>query len=66
MSFKNGGTVGDNGRMARIISAKNLTLEGVGEDATVYGWGFHVYLGAVCAVVEYPADACVALIEVGG
>ncbi len=41
-STENGGTVGDNGRMARIISAKNLTLEGVGEDATVYGWGFHL------------------------
>ncbi len=37
----NGGSVGDNGRMARMIDAKNLTIEGVGEDACIYGWGIH-------------------------
>lgn len=41
-SEENGGTKGDNGRMARMISAKNLTLEGIGIDATIYGWGFHL------------------------
>ncbi len=37
----NGGTPGDNGRMARMINAKNLTIEGVGEDACIDGWGLH-------------------------
>ena len=41
-SEENGGTKGDNGRMARMISAKNLTIEGIGEDATIYGWGLHL------------------------
>ena len=36
-----GGSVGDNGRMARITDAFNLTIEGVGEDASIYGWGIH-------------------------
>ena len=36
-----GGSVGDNGHMARIKSGKDITLEGVGTDATVDGWGFH-------------------------
>ena len=36
-----GGTVGDNGFMARMKSAKDLTIEGVGNDATINGWGFH-------------------------
>ncbi len=37
-----GGSVGDNGHMARMKSAKNLTLEGVGNDAIIDGWGFHL------------------------
>ncbi len=37
----NGGSVGDNGRMARMVNAKNLTIEGVGEDACIDGWGIH-------------------------
>jgi len=37
-----GGSVGDNGHMARMKSAKNVTLEGVGEDAIIDGWGFHL------------------------
>ena len=37
-----GGTLGDNGHMARIKSAKNLTLEGIGDDAIIDGWGFHL------------------------
>lgn len=36
-----GGSVGDNGFMARMKSGKNITIEGVGNDATVNGWGFH-------------------------
>lgn len=41
VSVPNGGTVGDNGQMARITNAKNLTIEGVGENAGLYGWGIH-------------------------
>lgn len=41
-SYDYGGSVGDNGHMARMKSAKNVTLEGVGEDAIIDGWGFHL------------------------
>lgn len=40
-SVENGGSLNDNGRMARITNASNLTIEGVGEDAEIYGWGVH-------------------------
>ncbi len=40
-STDNGGTVGDSGGMARMVNAKNVTIEGVGEDAVIKGWGFH-------------------------
>ncbi len=40
-STGNGGSEGDNGRMARMVNAKNLTIEGIGEDACIYGWGVH-------------------------
>ena len=36
-----GGSVGDNGYMARMQSGKDVTIEGIGSDATVNGWGFH-------------------------
>ncbi|MCI6021232.1 MAG: hypothetical protein MRZ64_06025, partial [[Bacteroides] pectinophilus] len=36
-----GGSVGDNGHMARIKSGRDITLEGIGIDATIDGWGFH-------------------------
>ena len=36
-----GGSVGDNGYMARMKSGKNVTLEGIGTDAVIDGWGFH-------------------------
>ena len=36
-----GGSIGDNGHMARIKSGKDVTLEGVGENAVIDGWGFH-------------------------
>ena len=37
-----GGTTGDNGHMARMKSAKNITFEGVGDNAAIDGWGFHL------------------------
>ncbi|MBD5521866.1 MAG: hypothetical protein HDR03_11735 [Lachnospiraceae bacterium] len=40
-STDNGGSVGDNGHMARIQSGKDITLEGIGTDAVIDGWGFH-------------------------
>ncbi len=40
-SKDHGGSVGDNGHMARMKSAKNVTLEGIGADAMIDGWGFH-------------------------
>lgn len=40
-STGNGGTAGDNGHMARMKSGKDVTLEGLGEDAVIDGWGFH-------------------------
>ena len=36
-----GGSVGDNGFMARMKSGKDVTIEGIGTDAVVNGWGFH-------------------------
>lgn len=36
-----GGSVGDNGRMARMVDAFNLTIEGIGENAGFYGFGIH-------------------------
>lgn len=57
--------------MARMQYARNITLEGVGDDASVNGWGFHFMcsdesyaagLGRNCEVrniyfVNYPEDA---------
>lgn len=37
----NGGSVGDNGNMARMVNAHDLTIEGVGEDSVIEGWGLH-------------------------
>jgi len=42
---KEGGGVGDNGHMARLKNLKNVTLEGVGDDAMIKGWGFHYVIG---------------------
>ena len=36
-----GGSEGDNGHMARMKSGKNITIEGVGTDAALDGWGIH-------------------------
>ena len=40
-SVDNGGSKGDNGYMARMKSGKDITIEGVGSDAQIDGWGFH-------------------------
>ena len=40
-SLINGGTKGDNGNMARIKDANHITIEGIGSDAEIYGWGIH-------------------------
>ncbi len=42
---KEGGGVGDNGHMARMKNLKNVTLEGVGDNAVIQGWGFHYVMG---------------------
>ena len=36
-----GGSVGDNGYMARMKSGKDITIEGIGTDACINGWGIH-------------------------
>ena len=36
-----GGSVGDNGFMARMQSGKDITIEGIGTDACINGWGLH-------------------------
>lgn len=48
-STGNGGTSGDSGAMARMVNARNVTIEGIGEDATVKGWGFHYVASAINA-----------------
>jgi pectate lyase len=35
-----GGSKGDNGNLAITKYAKNITIEGIGDDATINGWGF--------------------------
>ncbi len=51
-SLENGGTVGDSGGMARIVNAKNVTIEGVGDNAVINGWGFHFVSSPVSRVSE--------------
>ncbi len=41
-STVNGGTVKDNGMVARVYKADNITFEGIGSDATIDGWGFQI------------------------
>ena len=36
-----GGLKGDNGFMARMRSGKDITIEGIGADACINGWGLH-------------------------
>ena len=40
-SLNEGGSVGDNGHMARMKDLRNITIEGVGFDTVIDGWGFH-------------------------
>ncbi len=40
-SVNYGGSVGDNGYMARMQSGKDITIEGIGTDACINGWGIH-------------------------
>ncbi len=36
-----GGSVGDNGAMVRMQNGRDVTIEGIGSDATIDGWGIH-------------------------
>lgn len=45
-SLNEGGSVGDNGHMARMRNYNDITIEGIGEDASIYGWGFHFMTGS--------------------
>ena len=44
-----GGSVGDNGFMARISGGKDVTIEGIGSDAVINGWGLHF----ICQSADY-------------
>lgn len=44
-SIENGGNVKDNGFMCIIKSSKNVTIEGIGYDAVIDGWGFSFFVG---------------------
>ena len=50
-SIDYGGTVGDNGFMARMSGGKDITIEGIGYDATIDGWGLHF----ICQTADYAA-----------
>lgn len=40
-SLDYGGSEGDNGFMARMSGGKDITVEGIGTDASIDGWGLH-------------------------
>ena len=44
-----GGSTGDNGFMARMSGGKNITIEGIGNDAAIDGWGLHF----ICQTADY-------------
>lgn len=48
-SIDYGGSVGDNGYMARMSGGKDITIEGIGYDATINGWGLHF----ICQTADY-------------
>ncbi len=48
-----GGSDGDNGMMARIQDAKNITIEGIGDDASINGWGIHFVCGTAAYASGY-------------
>ena len=47
-----GGSKGDNGNLAVCKYAKNITIEGIGDDAEIDGWGFTFSQTSTC-----PADS---------
>ncbi|MBR1738516.1 MAG: hypothetical protein IJ736_16170, partial [Firmicutes bacterium] len=47
-----GGSKGDNGNLAITKYGKNITIEGIGEDAMIFGWGFTFSQTSTC-----PKDA---------
>lgn len=47
-----GGSKGDNGNLAICKYGRNITLEGIGEDAVIEGWGFTFAQTSTC-----PAEA---------
>ena len=48
-SIDYGGSVGDNGNMARMSGGKDITIEGIGSDAVMNGWGLHF----ICQTADY-------------
>ena len=48
-SIDYGGSVGDNGFMARMSGGKDITIEGIGSDAVINGWGLHF----ICQTADY-------------
>ena len=44
-----GGSEGDNGFMARMSGGKDVTIEGIGPDAAIDGWGLHF----ICQSADY-------------
>ena len=48
-SIDYGGSVGDNGFMARMSGGKDITIEGIGADAVINGWGLHF----ICQTADY-------------
>lgn len=66
-STNNGGSVGDNGNMARIKDANHITIEGIGQGAEIHGWGIHFMASTIGRGIgfevrnitfdKYPEDA---------
>lgn len=44
-----GGSTGDNGYMARMSGGKDITVEGIGTNAALNGWGLHF----ICQSADY-------------
>lgn len=45
-----GGSKGDNGNLAITKYAKNITIEGIGDDAVINGWGFTFSQTSTCPI----------------
>lgn len=50
-----GGSDGDNGDMVRIKNANHVTIEGIGDDAVINGWGFHFMADTVGRGIGFEA-----------